>query len=77
MRCLRLQEEIVHKAVFFLVARKTEFQVWLWRNCQKHHQEFSRGKLQGRNKDEKGREEDDADEEGQEKRMEHEVMNEP
>ena len=36
---------------------------------------FIRGKLQGRNKDEKGRE-DDEDEEGQEKRVEHEVMNE-
>ena len=65
-----------HKSVTFLVERDKEFQMWRGQKMPKALPGFSGGKLPGRSKVGKEREEEEGEEEGQEKKMKNKVVKE-
>ena len=65
-----------HKAVTFSAERDIEFQVWREQKMPKASLRHSGGRLPGRIKIEEGRDEEKEEEDGQEKKMDNEVIRE-
>ena len=78
-----LQMEVVedfesrpHKAVFFVVRREKEIKQWSEQKLPKVLPGFSEGRFPGRSTKEKGREEGEVDEDGEERRIRGQIVQE-